>query len=108
MRDVEFSGELDVTFGSADTVGAFVLSAAGKFVRQLENSFTDEGLVMPNTKGTIAVAQIKLLVPVKGSGVRIPLSVTFANRTELIRERVVRANVGVTYDLDSIFARFRP
>jgi hypothetical protein len=108
VRDVEFSGELDVTFGSADTVGAFVLSAAGKFVRQLENSFTDEGLMMPNTNGTIAVAQIKLLVPVKGSGVRIPLSVTFANRTELIKEGVVRANVGVTYDLDPIFARFRP
>jgi len=49
-----------------------------------------------------------LTVPVKGAGVKVPLSVTFANRTDLIKERVVRANVGLTYDLDTIFARFRP
>jgi len=64
--------------------------------------------MIPNTKGTIAVGQFKLTVPVKGAGVKVPLSVTFANRTDLIKERVVRANVGLTYDLDTIFARFRP
>jgi hypothetical protein len=26
----------------------------------------------------------------------------------LIKESVVRANIGITYDLDPIFARFRP
>ena len=64
--------------------------------------------MLPNTKGTTAVGQLKLTVPVKGSGVRIPLSVTFANRTELITESVVRANVGLTYDLDVLFAKFHP
>jgi hypothetical protein len=108
VRDVQVGAQVDVKFGSAETVGAFVFSAAGTFVRQLENSFNDDGILMPNTKGTIATGQLKLLVPVKGSGARIPLSVTIANRTELINESVIRANVGVTYDLDSIFARFRP
>jgi len=108
VRDVQFSGEMDIKLGSADTVGAFVVSAAGKYVRQFENGFSDDGIMIPNTKGTIAVGQFKLTVPVKGSGVKIPLSVTFANRTELIKESVVRANVGITYDLDTIFARFRP
>jgi len=108
VRDVQFTGEMDVKLGSAETVGAFVFSAAGKYVRQFENSFSDDGIMIPNTKGTIAVGQFKLTVPVKSSGVKVPLSVTFANRTELIKERVVRANVGVTYDLDTIFARFRP
>jgi hypothetical protein len=31
-----------------------------------------------------------------------------ANRTELIKESVVRGNIGLTYDLDSVFARFKP
>jgi hypothetical protein len=42
---------------------------------------------------------------VKGSGIRIPISFTTSNRTELIREKDVRANFGVTFDFDSIFAR---
>jgi hypothetical protein len=49
--------------------------------------------------------QAKLTIPVKGSGVRIPLSLTASNRTELIREKEVRANFGFTFDFDSIFAR---
>ena len=62
----------------------------------------------PNTRGTTTVGQLKLTVPTKGAGIRIPLSVTWANRTDLIKEKVVRANVGVSYDLDSVFARFKP
>ena len=108
VRDVQFSGQLDIKMGSADDVGAFILSAGAKYVRQFENSFSDDGVMLPNSKGTIAVGQVKLTVPVKGAGIRVPLSVTFANRTELITEHIVRANVGVTYDLDTIFARFRP
>src|SRR5262249_47066169 len=106
IRDVQASGEMDVTMGSADTVGAFVLTFSGKYVRQLENSYADIGLAIPNTKGTIAVGQVKLTVPVRGLGVRVPISITFANRTELIKESVVRANVGVSYDLDVLFAKF--
>jgi hypothetical protein len=55
-------------------------------------------------KGSIGVVQAKLTFPVKGSGVKVPLSVTFANRTELIKESVVRANFGVTFDLDTLLA----
>jgi len=39
------------------------------------------------------------------SGTKIPLSISFANRTELINEHEVRGNIGVTYDLDALFAR---
>ena len=51
---------------------------------------------------------MKLTIPVKGSGVRMPLSVTFANRTDLIKEKEIRGNVGITYDLDMLFAKFKP
>ena len=56
-------------------------------------------------KGNLIVGQAKLTIPVKGSGIKIPLSVTVANRTELIKEKEVRANIGITFDLDAIFAR---
>jgi hypothetical protein len=108
IRDLQFSGEIDIKMGSADTVGAFALAVSGKYINQLENSYSDAGIVIPNTKGTTAIAQVKLTIPAKGTGVKIPLSLTFANRTDLIKESIVRANVGVTYDLDSVFAKFRP
>jgi hypothetical protein len=56
--------------------------------------------------GWIHVAQAKLTIPVKGSGVKIPLSISIANRTELIREKEIRANFGLTFDLDVLAAGF--
>lgn len=55
-------------------------------------------------KVDVGVAQAKLTVPVKGSGVKIPLSITYATRTEFVDEKIVRANFGVTLDLDDLFA----
>jgi hypothetical protein len=75
----------------------------------MENAMTPSGMVMEGTKGDIAVGQLKLTIPVKGSGMKIPISVTFANRDELNMEKsFVRGNFGITFDLDSIFARLKP
>jgi hypothetical protein len=57
-------------------------------------------------KGHMVVGQAKLTVPLK-TGMRIPLSVTFSNRTELIKEKDVRANFGITFDLDAAFAAIK-
>jgi hypothetical protein len=57
-------------------------------------------------RGHLVLGQAKLTVPLE-SGVRIPLSVTFANRTELIEEADVRANFGVTFDLDAFVAALK-
>jgi hypothetical protein len=40
------------------------------------------------------------MLSVKGSGVKIPLSLSYANRTELLKEKDVRGHVGVTFDMD--------
>jgi len=54
-------------------------------------------------KGDILVGQAKLTFPLgKGSGVRVPIALTVANRTELIKEREVKANFGFTFDLDAV------
>jgi hypothetical protein len=49
-------------------------------------------------------AQVKLTLPMPGrlGGVSLPISVTFANRTELIDEREVRGQVGFTLDFAAL------
>jgi hypothetical protein len=61
---------------------------------------------LPSPKGNIYLVQFKLTVPVKDSGVKIPLSVSASNRTELIKEKDVRASFGITFDLDMLVGGF--
>jgi hypothetical protein len=108
LRDFQLSGQMDLRLGSSESVGAFAVSIAGQYIRQLDDTIDASGFVVPDTKGTIATGQFKLTVPLKETGIKIPVSITFANRTDLIKEKIVRGNVGVTFDLDSAFARFKP
>jgi hypothetical protein len=48
------------------------------------------------------VVQGKLTVPLNNT-IKTLISVTGANRTELINEQDIRGQVGVTLDLDSLF-----
>ena len=56
-------------------------------------------------RGNLGTVQAKLSIPVHDSGVKIPIAFTYANRTELIKEKDVRGNIGITFDLDSLFSR---
>ena len=44
-----------------------------------------EGTTEVIRKGDIAVGQVKLTIPIRGIAMKIPLSISLANRTELIR-----------------------
>lgn len=66
------------------------------------------GIVLPGTaatllgtKGNIFVAQTKLTIPVTNT-IKVPISVTAANRKELINEQDIRGQVGFTVDLDGL------
>lgn len=61
------------------------------------NSFTLE-------PGWIHVLQAKLTIPVRNSGMKIPLSFSVANRSDLLEERIVRGHVGLTFDMDVLSA----
>jgi hypothetical protein len=52
----------------------------------------------------IAKVQVKLTLPLPGplAALKIPVSVTLANRTELIDEKEIRGNVGFTVDFSKI------
>jgi hypothetical protein len=108
IPDFQFSGQLDVPFGSSRELGKFIFSMAGKYQRLTGNAIALDGTVIPGLNGDIGALQAKLAVPIKGSGFKIPFSVTFANRTELVREKEIRANFGFTFDLDTLFAKFKP
>jgi hypothetical protein len=108
VRDFQFAGQLDLPFGDVNGAGQFVLSASGKYERLMQLASTESGLIVPNANGDIAIGQVKLTVPIKGLGIKLPISLSFANRTELIKERDVRGNFGFTFDLDTIFAKFKP
>jgi hypothetical protein len=84
---------------SAD-LSKMTFSFSGRFQRMKEN----EG--MPGKRADIAVGQLKLEIPIS-AGVSVPVSLTFANATELIDEKVVRGNFGITFDADKLFALTR-
>lgn len=107
VQDVDLSGQLDVPLGEVQKIGSIVLSFSGKYKHLMQDTMMASGM-MADTKGDIGVGQVKLTIPIKGSGVKIPISFTFANRTELVKEKFVRGNIGITFDLDSIFAKFKP
>ena len=107
LRDFRFAGQLDVPFGRVDELGKFLFSFAGRYERLMENEMLAPNMMLA-PKGDIAVGQLKLTIPIRGTAFKIPLSVSFANRTELIKENEVRGNFGFTFDLDSLFAKFNP
>jgi hypothetical protein len=108
VRDFQFAGGMDIPFGSMQKFGKFVFFASGKYERLLENAIDDLGLILPNTTGDIAHLQFGLKIPVAKTGFKIPVSVTFANRTELIKENTVKGNFGFSLDLDTLFSKFNP
>ncbi len=109
LRDARVSLQLDVPLKrEIENIGKFTLSFSGQYLRLFEEPIGQKvmlkGVTIDRTGG-IGVFQTKLSIPVKGSGVKIPVSFTYSNRTELIKEGDVRGNVGITFDLDSLFAK---
>ncbi|UCC84456.1 MAG: hypothetical protein JSW46_05865, partial [Gemmatimonadota bacterium] len=80
-------------FGGLNTLdqSKTTISVSGRFSRLEEAD--DE----------IGIAQIKVNIPVT-AGLRLPISVTYATRTELIDEEEIRGNVGLTVDFDILQA----
>ena len=57
-------------------------------------------------KGNIHVGQLKItLAGGSSSGWKFPIAITGSNRTELITKSTIGAQVGISYDFDSLFAK---
>jgi len=108
VRDYQAALQLDLPLSNPAKKGNFVLSFSYKLQHMMDDTMTPTGMVI-DTDGNIHIGQIKLMIPVKGTGFKVPLSVTFANRTDLIKEKsFVRGNFGLTFDLDSLFSKLKP
>lgn len=59
-------------------------------------------------RGHIGLFQFKLEFPAANNTIRIPLSLTYSNRTELIKESDVRGQIGISFNLDALFLDTKP
>jgi hypothetical protein len=106
IRDFQFAGELAVPFKLGDNQFDFWFS--GRYERLLTDASNIAGVTVSGTRGDIALGQFGLNVPIKSLGIKFPVSVTFANRTELIDEKVIRGNFGFTFNWDTLWSRLKP
>jgi hypothetical protein len=125
LRDFKATVQYDIPLGKVEKLGNFVLTNAFRYQRLFEDSpiallaSLNPNLANPPPmtmgtgatamaiakRGNFAIYQTKLTIPA-GSGVRIPLSFSVANRSELLSEKKdINANIGITFDIDALFAK---
>jgi hypothetical protein len=102
LKTFDVSAQVDAPLSPKGT-NELVFSLAGKCQRLAE----DPSLPVPSTSsGTIWLGQAKVTIGAGTSGVKIPLSLTYSNRTELIKEaHGLTAHVGISYDLDALLSK---
>jgi hypothetical protein len=108
IRDYRASAQTDIPLPELPQLGKATLSLSGMFLSLLEEPLGQQILVngvAESRRGNIGLFQATLSVPIKGAGVKIPISITASNRTELIKESDVRGTIGITLDLDSLLAK---
>jgi hypothetical protein len=122
LRDIQaaFEADHDIQINTALT-GKMGMTASGAYYFQHQSSpailnvnpsspvpgVTFVGLPTGATqvfaqKGNISIGQLKLTIG-SGSSIKVPFSVTYSNRTELVTKPVWRGQVGISYDFDSLF-----
>lgn len=108
-RDVRMSVELEVPLRELPNIGLPTLAASGQFLRLVEEPLGQKVTLLGKElklTGNIWLGQIKVTLPAKGAGVRIPLSFTYSNRTELVpNHQDWRVNLGLLFDMDKLFAK---
>jgi len=111
LKSFELTAQLEHPLGKA--LPAPTLTFAGRYSYLPNDTIGSTGAVAPATpaatvgqapKGHIGFFQAKLTIPVKDSGMKVPISITASNRTELIKEKDVRGSIGVTFDLDTLMS----
>lgn len=122
LRDSQFAAEISHPFAvTLPGSGATNFTLSGAFYDQYQSSPSIlnvtpgapvNGVTFVNlpgttsqvygTTGNIAIGQLKLTAG-GGSAVTVPLSVTYSNRTELITNPTWKAQIGLSYDFDSLF-----
>jgi hypothetical protein len=108
VRDIRASLEADWQLIALAKLNKPTVSLAGQYLNLIAEPLGQQVMLNGVTivrRGPMEVFQAKLTIPAGGSsGVKIPLSFTWASRTELVKESDVRGNIGITFDLDTLFS----
>lgn len=131
LRDASASMALNYRMPSWGELGSPVLTLAGYYQYMFQNGLIQfksdafapgaagsiplrgPALQVLNTKGSIGLGQLRMEIPLgKDSGLTFPVAVSYANRTELIKDpnrKFWQGHVGLSYDLsklqEALFAR---
>jgi hypothetical protein len=107
FRDIKAAFEGTFRLRDLPGYGAPALSVAALYVylhqEPLGLGFVAVNGADINKPGHIGVFQAKLELPTSKNAMRIPLSFTYSNRTELINETDVRGQIGISFNLDALF-----
>jgi hypothetical protein len=121
LRDIQFGFQGDHDLPKWGPLGTPTFSAAYYFQNQTSPAILNVTPASPLSginfvglsanatqafaqKGKISIGQIKLTFGGSKSGLRVPLAITVSNRTELITASKLGAQIGISYDFDSLFA----
>ena len=61
--------------------------------------------LIPAIEGPLGLFQVKLSIPFKSGGVRIPFAFTASPRGEAFQKADYRANIGIAFGLHFLFAK---
>jgi hypothetical protein len=122
LRDAQFALQVEKDLGILSLLGAAAVS--GTYYFQYQNSpailnitpgtplpgITFTGLPANASqvfapKGNLHVGQLRLVLGAAQSSVRFPLAISYSNRTELIPKPTWKAQLGISYDFDSLFTK---
>ena len=106
VRDWQVAGKLDFPLNGIGGLSKSQFTVAGVYFHLRESPLgvpvTVNGVEVDRT-GDIGFLQARLRVPLGDSGISVPFSITYASRTELIKdESELRGNLGFTLDVDKL------
>jgi hypothetical protein len=109
--DLTANGEYRIdedTGAGRDEEFRFAVSVAGKILRKstvaangIDVSLSSSGRFRNKGRDDIFLVNAKIEYPLRG-GLTLPFSITYANHSELVKEKVVRGNFGISYDLSAL------
>ena len=118
LRDVSAALQWDIPFGQIKANVPTTFTVAAYYQYQVENGLITIGTgdLAPNTtiqlpsdaktlltpKGGIFIGQAKVTFKMKDGSTKIPVGISWANRTELIKATEIRGHVGLQFDWSSI------
>ena len=115
-RDAQFALQFDRPLGGKDspavfTLGTYIQYQISPGILEIPDGTTAPGTGIPlpgsakqllAPKGTIAIVHAGVTLQLPNSGVKIPIGVSWANRTELLTGSEIRGHIGFTFDTHSL------